>query len=61
MNSKTVIKVFGIGGGGSNAVDRMVQAKIKGVDLVAINTDAKDLKKSGHIIRFVLAKKVLRA
>jgi len=53
MNPKTVIKVFGIGGGGSNAVDRMVQAKIKGVDLVAINTDAQDLKKirAHHKIR----------
>ena len=53
MNPKTVIKVFGIGGGGSNAVDRMIQAKIKGVDLVAINTDAQDLKKirAHHKIR----------
>ncbi|OHA64788.1 MAG: cell division protein FtsZ [Candidatus Wildermuthbacteria bacterium RIFCSPHIGHO2_02_FULL_49_9] len=45
MNSKTVIKVFGIGGAGNNAVDRMVQAKIRGVDLIAVNTDAQDLKK----------------
>ncbi|MCH8048488.1 cell division protein FtsZ [Patescibacteria group bacterium] len=53
MKPKTVIKVFGIGGGGSNAVDRMIQAKIKGVDLVAINTDAQDLKKirAHHKIR----------
>ena len=45
MTAKTVIKVFGIGGAGNNAVDRMVQAKIRGVDLIAINTDAQDLKK----------------
>ena len=53
MKPKTVIKVFGIGGGGSNAVDRMIQAKIKGVDLVEINTDAQDLKKirTHHKIR----------
>jgi len=53
MNPKTVIKVFGIGGAGSNAVDRMVQAKIRGVDLIVINTDAQDLKKvrAHHKIR----------
>jgi len=53
MNRKTVIKVFGIGGAGSNAVDRMVQTKIRGVDLIAINTDAQDLKKvrAHHKIR----------
>ncbi|MDP4007028.1 MAG: cell division protein FtsZ [bacterium] len=45
MNPKTTIKVFGIGGAGNNAVDRMVQTKIRGVELVAINTDAQDLKK----------------
>jgi len=45
MTAKTVIKVFGIGGGGNNAIDRMVQAKIRGVELIAINTDAQDLKK----------------
>ena len=51
MNSKTVIKVLGIGG--NNAVDRMAQTKIRGVDLIAINTDAQDLKKvrAHHKIR----------
>ncbi|MDA1337393.1 MAG: cell division protein FtsZ [bacterium] len=53
MNPKTVIKVFGIGGAGNNALDRMVQSKIRGVDLIAINTDAQDLKKvrAHHKIR----------
>ncbi|MCH7828863.1 cell division protein FtsZ [Patescibacteria group bacterium] len=53
MTAKTVIKVFGIGGAGNNAIDRMVQAKIRGVDLIAINTDAQDLKKvkAHHKIR----------
>lgn len=45
MTAKTIIKVLGIGGAGNNAVDRMVQTKIRGVDLIAINTDAQDLKK----------------
>ena len=53
MIAKTVIKVLGIGGAGNNAVDRMVQGKIRGVDLIAINTDAQDLKKirAHHKIR----------
>lgn len=45
MDSKTTIKVLGIGGAGGNAIDRMVQCKIKGIDLIAINTDVQDLKK----------------
>jgi len=38
-----VIKVVGIGGGGSNAVNRMVDAGLKGVEFIAINTDAQAL------------------
>ncbi|WP_143254511.1 cell division protein FtsZ [Amycolatopsis azurea] len=38
-----VIKVVGIGGGGANAVDRMIEAGIKGVEYLAINTDAQAL------------------
>lgn len=41
----TTIKVIGIGGGGGNAIDRMAQCKIKGIELIAINTDVQDLKK----------------
>lgn len=37
------IKVVGVGGGGGNAVSRMVACKIQGVDFVAINADAQDL------------------
>ena len=42
---KTTIKVIGIGGAGGNAIDRMMQCKIKGIDLIAVNTDVQDLKK----------------
>jgi cell division protein FtsZ len=38
-----VIKVCGVGGGGSNAVDRMVEAGVRGVEFIAINTDAQAL------------------
>ncbi len=38
-----VIKVIGVGGGGTNAVNRMIQAGLKGVEFIAINTDAQAL------------------
>ena len=41
----TKIKVVGIGGSGGNAVSRMKKSKIKGPELIAINTDYQDLKK----------------
>jgi cell division protein FtsZ len=37
------IKVVGVGGSGGNAISRMIEAKFKGVEFVAINTDAQDL------------------
>jgi len=40
------IKVVGIGGGGSNAVSRMIQAEVRGVEFIAINTDAQALARS---------------
>ncbi len=40
------IKVIGVGGGGGNAINRMVMANIKGVDFIAANTDAQALKYS---------------
>jgi cell division protein FtsZ len=39
----TNIKVVGVGGAGGNAIDRMVEAGLRGVEYIAINTDAKDL------------------
>ena len=33
------IKVIGVGGGGTNAVNRMVEAGVKGVEFIAVNTD----------------------
>ena len=44
--SPCVIKVIGVGGGGSNAVDRMMETRVKGVDFWAINTDAQALGRS---------------
>ncbi len=39
----TVIKVVGVGGGGNNAINRMVDAKLEGVEFIAVNTDKQDL------------------
>ncbi len=48
------IRVVGVGGSGNNAVNHMVEAKVRGVDFIAVNTDAQDLhhslaKKKIHI------------
>ncbi|PIU20524.1 MAG: cell division protein FtsZ [Elusimicrobia bacterium CG08_land_8_20_14_0_20_59_10] len=43
---EAVIKVLGVGGGGGNAVNRMVEADVRMVEFLAINTDAQDLRRS---------------
>ncbi len=43
METFAKIKVVGVGGGGGNSVSRMVECKIQGVELIAINADAQDL------------------
>ena len=43
METFAKIKVVGVGGGGGNAISRMVAANIKGVEFLAVNTDAQDL------------------
>ena len=40
------IKVIGVGGGGTNAINHMIDAKISGVEFIAINTDTQDLHHS---------------
>ena len=56
----TVIKVIGCGGGGSNAVNRMIEAKIKGVEFIAINTDLQALNKSKAKRRVPIGQKVTK-
>lgn len=46
MKINTKIKVIGVGGAGSNTVSRLFLSKIEGVELIALNTDAQDLKKT---------------
>ena len=45
-NQTAIIKVVGVGGGGGNAVEHMLRAKIEGVDFICANTDAQALKNS---------------
>ena len=47
QNQAAVIKVMGVGGGGGNAVDHMMNANIQGVEYVCANTDAQVLSKMG--------------
>ncbi|HCE13345.1 MAG TPA: cell division protein FtsZ [Enterococcus sp.] len=46
INDGAVIKVIGVGGGGGNAVNRMIEENVKGVDFIAANTDVQALKNS---------------
>ncbi|HIE24430.1 MAG TPA: cell division protein FtsZ [Anaerolineales bacterium] len=54
------IKVIGVGGGGSNAVDRMMAEGIKGVEFITVNTDAQALMLSKAPVRVRLGDKLTR-
>jgi cell division protein FtsZ len=54
------IKVIGVGGGGSNAVNRMIQAGVKGVDFIAVNTDAQALLHSDAPTRIRIGDKLTK-
>jgi len=58
MRTSTKIKVIGVGGSGSNAVSRMKKCKIKGVELIAINTDIQDLRKTKADSKLRIGKKI---
>ena len=55
-----VIKVVGVGGGGSNAVNRMVDAGVRGVEFIAANTDAQALLMMDADVRIQLGAKITR-
>ena len=58
--SREVIKVIGVGGGGGNAVNRMIQAGIAGVEYIVMNTDAQALRQSEAPIKIQLGEKTTR-
>ena len=53
-NGAAIIRVIGVGGGGGNAVNNMIQSGMTGVDFVVVNTDAQDLERSLAPRRFQL-------
>src|SRR5712672_3631855 len=55
-----VIKVVGIGGGGTNAVNRMVDAGLKGVEFIAVNTDAQALQMCDADIKLQIGSNLTR-
>jgi cell division protein FtsZ len=58
--SLAVIKVVGVGGGGVNAVNRMIESGLKGVEFIAINTDAQALLMSDADVKLDVGKEITR-
>jgi cell division protein FtsZ len=54
------LKVVGVGGGGSNAVNRMINSGLKGVDFIAINTDAQALALSNALRKIQIGQNITR-
>src|SRR6059058_2073477 len=59
-NYLAVIKVVGIGGGGVNAVNRMIESGLKGVEFVAVNTDAQTLLMSDADVKLDIGRETTR-
>ena len=57
---KANLKVIGVGGAGGNAVNRMIQAGMKGVDFMVINTDAQDLENNAAENKIQIGKNLTR-
>ena len=60
FNEKPVLKVVGIGGGGGNAVNRMIENDVKGVEFVVINTDAQVLRLAKAETRLQIGKQLTK-
>ena len=55
-----VLKVIGLGGGGQNAVDRMIELGLEGVQFIAANSDAQVLQHSQADLKIQLGRKITR-
>ena len=60
QNYLAVIKVVGVGGGGVNAVNRMIETGLRGVEFIAINTDAQQLIMSDADVKLDIGRKLTR-
>ena len=54
------IKVIGVGGGGNNAVNRMIADHVQGVEFIAVNTDMQALAKSDAVSKITLGEKLTK-
>ena len=59
-NYQAIIKVVGVGGGGVNALNRMVQSGLRGVEFVAVNTDAQALLMSDADVKLDIGRDITR-
>ncbi|GHH96475.1 cell division protein FtsZ [Neobacillus kokaensis] len=60
LDSLATIKVIGVGGGGNNAVNRMIEHGVQGVEFIAVNTDAQALNLSKAEVRMQIGAKITR-
>ena len=60
VDGTATIKVIGVGGAGNNAVNRMIEAEIKGVEFIAVNTDRQALQKSKAPTKIQIGEKITR-
>ena len=60
VDGTATIKVIGVGGAGNNAVNRMIEAEIKGVDFIAVNTDKQALQISKAKTKIQIGEKITR-
>ena len=60
MDGTATIKVIGVGGAGNNAVNRMIDAGIRGVEFIAVNTDSQILKVSKAATKIQIGEKITR-
>jgi len=60
VDGTATIKVIGVGGAGNNAVNRMIEADIKGVEFIAVNTDKQALQKSKAPTKIQIGEKITR-
>ena len=60
MDGTATIKVIGVGGAGNNAVNRMIESGIKGVDFIAVNTDRQALQTSKASTKIQIGEKITR-
>ncbi|MFJ5761033.1 cell division protein FtsZ [Neobacillus sp. NPDC093182] len=60
MDQLATIKVIGVGGGGNNAVNRMIEDGVVGVEFIAVNTDAQAIKQSSAAIKMQIGSNLTR-